>query len=73
MVGRWPGNRSKGTQMSHPWINGDRLIKPGTLSSFVNTTDYSSALGDCVEVWSTSTSKYFVRAISSAAGGITIS
>lgn len=27
--------------MSHAWINGDRLIKPGTLSSFVNVTDYS--------------------------------
>lgn len=40
-----------------------------------NTLTFASgtaALGDCIEVISTATNKYFVRAITSAAGGITI-
>lgn len=41
----------------------------GSTLTFVSGT---AALGDNIEVWSTSTTKYFVRAICSANGGITI-
>lgn len=49
----------------------DGATIPATGSTLTFATG-ASVLGDNIEVWSTSTSKYFVRAIASGAGGITI-
>lgn len=52
-------------------VNDVTSVLPATGSTLTFASGVA-ALGDCIEVRSTSSSKYFVRAISSAAGGITI-
>lgn len=52
-------------------VNDVTSVLPATGSTLTFASG-AAALGDCIEVRSTSSSKYFVRAISSAEGGITI-
>jgi hypothetical protein len=52
-------------------VNDVTSVIPATGSTLTFATG-AAVLGDCIELRSTSASKYFVRAISSAAGGILI-
>jgi hypothetical protein len=50
-------------------IDGTTIVATGSTLTFASG---ASALGDYIEAISTATGKYFIRAMSSAAGGITI-